>query len=93
MLRCTYKLTHSLTTIAVGFGGAAQRDATLDLVVLMQITNHLRLYKTDCLETNFLLNAIQGLELDGVSDRLCGLVVQVQVPPDEAGAACTRQIS
>ena len=80
MLRCTYKLTHSLTTIAVGFGGTAQHDATLDLVVLMQITNHLRLYITDCLETNFLLNAIQGLKLDGAFDRLCEFVVQVQVP-------------
>ncbi len=66
-----------MTTIAVGFGGTAQHDATLELVVLMQITNHLRLYITDCLETNFLLNAIQGLELDGASDRLCELVVQV----------------
>jgi exo-beta-1,3-glucanase (GH17 family) len=44
--------------------GVTQRDVILDIAVLSQLTNRVRLYGTDCNQAALTLNAIQALEVD-----------------------------
>lgn len=44
--------------------GANQREVTLDIALLSQVTNRIRLYGTDCRQAEYVLNAIMDLELN-----------------------------
>lgn len=44
--------------------GSTQRDVTLDLAVLSQVTTKIRMFSTDCKQVDYALNAIQDLGLD-----------------------------
>lgn len=44
--------------------GCTQRDVTLDIALLSQLTNRIRLYGTDCYQADYVLNAIRDLELN-----------------------------
>lgn len=43
--------------------GASQNNVTRDMAVLSQLTNAVRLYGTDCNQTEMVLHAIDSLEL------------------------------
>lgn len=44
--------------------GCRQRDVTLDIALLSQVTDRIRLYGTDCRQAEFVLNAFMDLDLN-----------------------------
>lgn len=64
--------------------GTTQRDVTLDLAVLSQVTNRVRMFSTDCNQVDFVLNAIEDLGLD--------MTVSMGVWVDRSFEASKRQL-
>lgn len=59
-----YGVDYSPLNVQYPHCGVTQRDVTLDLAILSQITDKIRLYGTDCRQAEYVLNAFIDLNLN-----------------------------
>lgn len=59
-----YGVDYSPLNVMYPSCGCSQRDVSLDVIILSQITDRIRLYGTDCRQAEYVLNAFIDLDLN-----------------------------
>lgn len=79
-----YGVDYSPLNVQYPSCGVTQRDVSLDMAILSQITDKVRLYGTDCRQAEFVLNAFIDLELN--------MTLSLGVWVDRSVEGSTRQL-